>query len=412
MATPIRTAVVGGHRGGGYGRALQALSDQIALTAICDRDEDVIRSWQEGSPHLKGFSRYEELLASDACDAVLLATPMHLHAEQAIAALAAGKHVLSEVIAATTLEECWALVEAAERSPAVYMLAENYTYMRPNMMVRHMVERGVFGAVSYAEGAYIHDCRPLMFDTQDRLTWRGELGRGEPCNHYPTHSLGPVAQWLGCAGQNAPDRLAEVVCFVTPDRARRAYVLERYGETHPAAAPGFFNRGDSGCTLVRTNGGSVAYVRVDSSSPRPHNMTHYVLQGLKAAYLSARRKGEDPLIWIQGRSPGERIGAEEWESLWDYAAEYEHPRWRAKGAIAGEAGHGGGDYFIIEDFVDAVRNRTPPAVDVYDAAAWSSVFPLSLASAREGGRPQRIPDFRKRARRAMVVQIEPTDRTD
>lgn len=398
MTTPIRAAVVGGHRGGGYSRALQALTDQITLTAICDVDEAVVAAWQESAPHLKGFRRYEDLLASDVCDAVLLATPMLLHAGQAIAALQAGKHVLSEVIAATTLDECWALVEAAERSSAVYMMAENYCYMRPNMMVRHMVERGVFGEVYYAEGAYIHDCRPLMFDAAGRLTWRGELARGEPCNHYPSHSLGPVAQWLGCTGADAGDRLAEVVCFVTPDRARRAYVVDRYGADHPAAAAGFFNRGDSGCTLLRTGRNSVAYVRVDSSSPRPHNMTHYQLQGTAAAYLSARRSGEDPLIWIQRRSPGERIGTEAWEALWDYAGEYEHPRWQERGAVAREAGHGGGDFFIIEDFLRAVRTGAPPAVDVYDAATWSSVFPLSLASVRKGGRPQPIPDFRKGAR--------------
>jgi hypothetical protein len=129
-------------------------------------------------------------------------------------------------------------------------------------------------------------------------------------------------------------------------------------------------------------------------------MTHYVLQGTQASYLSPRYGGEDPLLWITGRSPGERIGTEQWESLWTYSAEYEHPRWRERGAIAREAGHGGGDYFIVEDFVDAVLNGTPPAVDVYDAVTWSSIFPLSLESVREGGRPQPIPDF-GRARRGQ-----------
>src|SRR3954464_1930964 len=144
MTDPIRAAVVGGHRGGGYGRALAALAAQITLTAICDVDEAVIATWRQAQPELRGFTRYEDLLAADVCDAVLLATPMLLHARQAIEALRAGKHVLSEVIAATTLDECWALVEAAKSSSAVYMLAENYTYMRPNMTVRHMVEQGVF----------------------------------------------------------------------------------------------------------------------------------------------------------------------------------------------------------------------------------------------------------------------------
>src|SRR5206468_12479900 len=162
------------------------------------------------------------------------------------------------------------------------------------------------------------------------------------------------------------------------------YVVECYGADHPAAAPGFFRRGDSGCTLLRTERGSVAYVRVDSSSPRPHNMTHCVLQGTEASYLSPRHRGEDPLIWIKGRSPGERIGSEEWEPLWQYSAVYEHPRWRERGAIAREAGHGGRDFFVIEDFVNAVLSGVPPAVDVYDAVIWSSIFPLSMESVRQG----------------------------
>jgi predicted dehydrogenase len=391
----IRAAIVGGHRGSGYGRALEVLTEEIQLTAICDINPAVVNSWQEARPDVRGFLRYEDLLEADACDAVLLATPMELHARQAIQALRAGKHVLSEVVASATMDDCWALVEAVETSNRVYMLAENYTYMRPNMMVRNLVQHGVFGEVSYAEGAYVHDCRPLMFEPNGELTWRGESARMPPANSYPTHSLGPVAQWLGCAGPAATDRLAEVACFVTPDRARRLYALELFGPNVPAAQPGFFTRGDSASTLIRTENNSVAYLRVDSASPRPHNMTHYVLQGTEAAYLSPRHAGEDPLIWIHGRSPGKEIGTEEWESLWRYSGEYEHPRWRERGEVARSAGHGGGDFFIIEDFVRAISRGTPPAIDVYDAVTWSSIYPLSLASVREGGRPQPIPKFRR-----------------
>jgi predicted dehydrogenase len=126
MNTPIRAAVVGGHRGGGYGRALAALADRIVLTAICDPKEEVIAAWREAHPRLRGFARYEDLLAADVCDAVLLATPMGLHARQAAEALRAGKHVLSEVIAATTMDECWALVEAAGHGGGDYFVVEDF----------------------------------------------------------------------------------------------------------------------------------------------------------------------------------------------------------------------------------------------------------------------------------------------
>ena len=113
--------------------------------------------------------------------------------------------------------------------------------------------------------------------------------------------------------------------------------------------------GNSASVMLHTASGAVVYIRRDAASPRPHNMTHYTLQGQRASYLSPRFGGEDPLVWIEGRAPGEAHGGERWQSLWDYAAEYEHPRWRERGAVAREAGHGGGDYFVVEDFVRAVR---------------------------------------------------------
>jgi predicted dehydrogenase len=398
---PVRVAVVGGHRGSGYGRALDSLTGRVELTAICDLDPAVVAGWRETRPHLRGFTRYEDLLAADACDAVFLATPMALHASQAVAALDAGRHVLSEVIAATTIDECWALVEAVERSGRTYMLAENYCYMRPNMLVRNMVAGDVFGPCTYAEGAYIHDTRNLLFGPDGALTWRGELARDLNGNTYPTHSLGPVAQWLGTAGPDAQDRLTELVCFVTPETSRWRYAAEHLGAAHPAAQPGYFKMGDSASVMLHTAAGAVVYIRRDAASPRPHNMTHYALQGQRASYLSPRFGGEDPLVWIEGTSPGTAHGGERWQSLWDYAAAYEHPRWRERGAIAREAGHGGGDYFIVEDFVRAVREGPAgggPAIDVYDAVTWSSVFPLSTESVQRGGQPVAIPDFRRSKR--------------
>jgi predicted dehydrogenase len=324
MPRPIRVAVVGGHCGGTYGQAFDVLSYQIILAAICDVSPAVLADWSKVRPAVQNFVRYEDLLEANACDVVFLATPMELHAKQAIQALQTGKHVLSEVIAATNLDDCWELVEAVEASGRTYMLAENYCYSRPAMMVRTMVKQGIFGETTYAEGAYIHDCNPLMVDATGSLTWSGEFTRHGPGNGYSTHSLGPVAQWLGCTGLAEKDRLVEVVCFTTPNLARQQYMANRFGGSYPWAEPGFFHRGDSASTLLRTERGSVADLRVDSASPRPHDMTHYVLQGTRAAYFSPRHAKEDPLIWIAGRSPGAAIGTEESESLWRYAAEVGH----------------------------------------------------------------------------------------
>jgi hypothetical protein len=124
-------------------------------------------------------------------------------------------------------------------------------------------------------------------------------------------------------------------------------------------------------------------------------MVHYALQGTQASYLSPRHDREDPLIWIDGRSPGvSPSNAAAWEPLWAYADQYEHPRWRASGQLAAGAGHGGGDFFVIEDFLKAVESGQPPPIDVYQAVTWSAIAPLSLVSVERGGAPVEVPDFR------------------
>jgi predicted dehydrogenase len=393
MAGPVRLAVVGGRRGGAFNRALEAFRDRVRLVAVCDLSEPMLARWRDQHPGIATFTSYDRLLEDPGVDAVLIATPWHIHAPQAIQALRAGKHVMSEVIAAFTLDECWQLIETVEQTGLTYMMSENYCYTRPNMMVLNMVEQGVFGQTTYAEGGYIHDTRDLMFDAERQLTWRGEGRRRWNGNTYPTHSLGPVAQWLGI---NRDDRLATTATWVGPSLAARAYAADHLGADHPAAQPGFFVAADCAITLIRTERGKLIVLRRDTGSPRPHNMVHYQLQGERASYLSPRHGKEDPLIWIDGRSPGPSPSSTaEWQSLWDYADQYEHPRWRARGAEAARAGHGGGDFFVIEDFLRAIETGQPPAIDVYEAVTWSAISPLSLVSVERGGAPVDVPDFRR-----------------
>lgn len=400
MVDPIRLAVVGGHRGRSFDATPARLADKVRLAAVCDIDEQALEMWRQHSD-LATYSRYEDVLADSDIDAVVLATPLQLHARQAVAALEAGKHVLSEVTAAHTIDECWELVETVERTGRTYMLAENYCFMRPNLMIEHMAAQGLFGRLTHLEGAYLHDCRHLLHDGDGSLTWRGELRAGVDSVSYPTHSLGPLARWLRAASKDS-DRLEVLTAFTSDHHAKRRYFAEQFGDAHPAVSdPGFWRQGDSATALMRTVEGTVVTIRLDSTSPRPHNMTHYGLQGDRGAYLAARYAGEDPLVWLEGRSPGASEGLPgrepaEWESLWTYADEFEHPLWRAHLEQAQQAGHGGGDFFVLDEFASAVRDQRPPAVDVYDAVTWSCVGPLSARSIAGGGQPVRFPDFRSR----------------
>lgn len=401
---PIHLAVVGGRRGKHFDRTLAVLADKVRLTAVCELNEQMLASWKESNPDVKTYINYNELLADPEIDAVLLATPLVIHARQAIDALKAGKHVLSEVIAAHTLEDCWQLIETVEQMGLTYMMAENYCYMRPNMMVGEMARKNAFGRITHVEGAYIHDCRSLTNFEDGSLTWRGELQRSYNGMNYPTHSLGPLAQWLDI-GREGGDEFDYMTTFTSGSAAMRKYFQEHVDENHPGAVDKhYWKQGDSATTLIRTKNGVVITLRLDWVSARPHNMTHYGLQGTKGAYLSPRHGKEEPLVWIEGRSPGASEGLAgqakaEWESLWTYADEYEHPLWRQWNDEARKAGHGGGDFFIIDEFAGAILENRRPAIDVYDAVLWSSVFPLSVQSVAEQGKPIYFPDFRKRSNR-------------
>jgi len=199
-----------------------------------------------------------------------------------------------------------------------------------------------------------------------------------------------VAQWLGI---NRTDRLVSTATWTSEAKAAQIYTLAKLGADHPGAQDAYWQLGDSASTLIRTEKGAIIVLRMDSNSARPHNMTHYTLQGTQAAYLSARHHKEDPLLWIDGRSPGESPGDAEWQSLWDYSDEYEHPYWREWRATAQQAGHGGGDFFVLRDFIGAIQNGTRPPIDVYDAVTWSCIMPLSAQSVQQGGAPVAIPDF-------------------
>ena len=396
MGQSVKLAVVGGCRGGAFGGALRALGDRVRLSAVCDLDEEVLAMWREHVPGIPTFISYEEMLDKPDCTAVFIATPPALHTQQAVQAMEAGRHVLSEVFAAFTLDECWQLVEAVERTGLVYMMAENYCYMRPNMMVLNMVQQGVFGEITYAEGAYIHDARGLMLSAEGDWTWRGRYPQTFNGNGYPTHSLGPVAQWLG-VNRPGGDRLLTTATWMSQSRAASLYVQDRLGPDHPSASSEYWRMGDSATTIIQTEKGALIVLRFDAMSARPHNMVHYVLQGTQASYLSGRRfhEREDYLLWIDGRSHGSSPkGDAEWEVLWDYSSEYEHPYWREWGAAADLAGHGGGDFFVLKDFLDAIQIGSRPPVDVYDAVTWSSIVPLSAQSVAQNGAPVEMPNFR------------------
>jgi len=382
---------------GGRGTYLmgQALAiPEVDVPAACDINQQhldgALAVVEKARGHVpEGYSgspkAYRELLKRDDIDAVVIATPVPLHAKMAADAMRAGKHVLSEVGGAYTLDDCWDIVDAEAESGRTYMLAENVCYYRQNLMVLDMVARGLFGDLTYAECGYVHDCRALYFDPAGNLTWRGELCRDARSNWYPTHAIGPVAQWLGI---NRGDRFESLVAVQSDERALSKYVHEHFGADH-ALAKTKFALGDSTTVLLRTARGAVVDLRFDVCSARPVVMTTYFqLQGTRAAYED--RLGER--IWIEGRSPENT-----WEDLAKYQDEFKPALWARWGEEAAATGHGGADFFVIREFFEALRDGRPAPIDACDSAAWSCITPLSADSIERGGEPVDVPDFTRGA---------------
>ena len=390
-AQPMRLGFIGTGGRGTYLLGLALGHPEVEVPALCDINEAnlnnaiaLVRDKRGAAPegYSAGPTDYRRLLERDDLEGVVVATPQNLHGPMAIDALHAGKHVLSEVSAAMELEHCWGLVRAQRESGKVYMLSENCCYYRQNMAVLNMVQQGLFGDLTVAECGYVHDCRALMFNGDGSLTWRGEaLARDYIGNLYPTHAIGPVAQWLGI---NHGDRFESLVSFMTPERSITRYAAQRFG-ADSAAAKVPYACGDSTTTLLRTSKGVVVEIRYDVVSPRPVLSTTYcTLQGTTASWDD---RDAVERIWVEGRSPEHT-----WKPAAPYVQEFDHQLWREFGETASSAGHGGCDWFMVPQFLEAVRAGGPAPIDAVDAATWSAIIPLSAASIRAGG-PVEFPDF-------------------
>lgn len=339
---------------------------ETTVTAVCDANETAALTAAGQHGITNAFTDYEEMLDS-GIDIVVVATPMQHHAWMSVAALERGIHVLCEVTAATSLDECAQLVTAARRSSAVYMMAENYCYLEPIVLVREMVQLGLFGTLYFGEGEYTHELAGLHFHEDGSPTWRYTWQVGRRGCTYPTHSLGPLLECFN-------DRVVSVSCLGSgshtppPRRMDDVTVMS--------------------CQLA---GGGLVTIRNDMISKRPHCMTYYSLQGTSGCFESSRGgPGQETKVWVEGLCPEPQA----WRPLSDFREEFLPEHWRNPPEEAKAAGHGGGDYWVVRDFVDAIVNQTRPRLDVYRALDFTVPGLVSEESIERGGAVREAPDFR------------------
>lgn len=356
----IKLGVLGAGRGAGLAKHT-AYAPSVELAAICDPDEQRLTAAAAatGVPHT--YACYEDMLQSDL-DAILVASPMPLHVEHSVQALQAGKHVLSEVTAATSMDQCWELLETVRATGRKYMLAENYCWFRPWQIVMGMVNAGLFGELYYGEAEQIQEFKG-GFPSPD-ATWRAAELAMRRGHQYITHNLGPIYQAFG-------ERVKTVVCMGS-------------GQHHISWA-----RADDTCTvLLETTGGRLIRIRLDFFSDRPNNYTYYGLQGTGAAYEGPRAPGEQHRIYVHGRTePGT------WETL-DQYEEYLPQEWQRYAPEAVGDGYDGGSVLMIEAFGRCILDNTRPPVDVVDALNMTAPGLLSEQSRDAGGQPVEVPEFK------------------
>jgi predicted dehydrogenase/GNAT superfamily N-acetyltransferase len=268
------------------------------------------------------------MLGQAGIDAVIVATPQQLHAEHSIAALRRGISVLSEVPAGISIAECEHLAKAVHEAPpgTIYRIAENYIYWRQNRLVREMSRRGAFGKLYYGEGEYLHDVRYLL----DKTPWRRKWQMGIDGNTYPTHSLGPLLQWFG-----AGERVVSVSC------AGSGY--------HHQDGEGRDLHQDTSVMLCKTTGGALLTIRLDLVSDRPPSLG-YRLQGTLGAYESGDGHGGTDRVWLREFGDPPR-----WREAATLEAQYLPADLLAPSDAAKAAGHGGGDFYVVRDFVRALE---------------------------------------------------------
>ena len=362
--------------------------ENVRVTALCDivpgkaaQALDMIRKAGQDHPVasiVQGERGFEELVRREDVDLVYTATPWEWHVPVCLAAMEHGKHAATEVPAAYTIDDCWALVNASERARRHCMMLENCCYGYNELLVLNMVRAGLFGALKHGGAAYNHDLRAILFENRDEGLWRRAHHTRRNANLYPTHGLGPVALYMDI---ERGDRFEYMVSMSTPEMG-----LSEWRAAHPdAERPKSGERyvaGDLNSSLIRTAKGRTIRLEHDVASPRPYSRINSI-QGAKGIFEDYPAR-----IYLDGMEP-----AHQWHELDAFRREHEHELWRSLGERARSGGHGGMDYVMAWRLVHCMREGLVPDMDVYDAASWSAPGPLSEASVKKGSAPVRFPDF-------------------
>ena len=397
----VRVAFIGlGARGSGHLKSISKL-DGVDVVAVSDLYEDnvkinskIAKELGKGERHRNiaqywgSDDKWKLMLNEIRPDAVFISTNWNNHAPMAIYSMENGAHAFVEVPIAVSLSDMWKIVNTSEETQKHCMMMENVNYGRDELMYLNMCRKGVIGELLHAEAAYIHELR-FQMNQENRGTgsWRTHHYANGKGNLYPTHGLGPVAQYMNLGRKD--DTFESIISYSSPARGRKLYAEKNYNENHKWNQLDYRN-GDMNTSIIKTNKGKTVMVQWDETSPRPYTR-HNLVQGTKGTLA-----GFPTRVALEGGLEGVVKDHHSWikgDGLIQLYEKYDHPLYKRLNQKTKNSGHGGMDGIMRYRIIECLRNGLPLDQNVYEGCYWSAVNPLSGQSISDGGMPQKFPDF-------------------
>ena len=376
MTHTIKTGIFGAWRGNSYIDLIAAEDpDVIRIVAVCDKQAEKLENVKglEGAKLFSDFDSFIEYGRTVGMNAVFLANYFHQHAEYAIKAMEAGMDVVSECTSAATLKGCVDLVRCVEATGRKYMIAENYPFMTLNLQMKKIIDGGTLGTFLYAEGEYNHSgtLETLRTLTPYKYHWRAWM----PRTYYVTHAMGPLMYMTGCMPK-----------YVSA-RAAHSGLLEQIRDFRP---------NDDGMARMFCEMDNGMIASFTGCTAQASDYSRYRVVGDKGSVeQSGYTDGKVRLFYEDYTRPD---GV-------DKNVTYVEPdisSWGEKAEKALSAGHGGGDYWIVQNMIDYFAGGVTPFFDVYKGVAMSATAILGWRSCLEHGKNYRIPDFKDENDRKSV----------
>ena len=391
----LRLGIIGlGQRGAQLVKEVFVNHDAVCVTALCDlyqdRIDDAAKIIVESNTDEPFKTRnYKEILSKDLVDCIVVAASWDQHIEMAIACLESGIPCGCEIGGCETLDECYALVEAYERTKTPFMFMENCCYGRHELMVMNMVKQGVFGEIVHCSGGYHHDLRYEVSHGKELRHYRLNEYLTRNCENYPTHEIGPIAQILDI---NRGNRFVSLTSMASKAVGLHEYILDKKADDEELVNAKFA-QGDIVTTVIKCERGETIVITLDTTLPRSFYSRGFTVRGTKGMFEEASLS-----VFIDNGEQKESRN-ENMNNIEKFTDKYEHEIWKKFLSDGVRGGHGGMDYLVYTEFFDCVKNNKPMPIDVYDAATWMCITPLSEKSIAQGGAPMEIPDFKNRTKR-------------